>query len=109
MNNPCFPSPACAPTFEHNPVKRVLGAKNSRVLIECRPKAAPKPTLSWSKGTELLFNSSRLEQPINMTIHFIYYDIFFYFWLATLSLSSILHDYVVRLEEGIMADFSASL
>ncbi|CAB1313416.1 unnamed protein product [Coregonus sp. 'balchen'] len=52
---------ACAPTFEHNPLKRrILGAKNGRVVIECKPKAAPKPSFSWSKGTELLFNSTRV-------------------------------------------------
>uniref|UniRef100_A0A674F8F6 Contactin 1 n=1 Tax=Salmo trutta TaxID=8032 RepID=A0A674F8F6_SALTR len=52
---------ACAPTFEHNPVKRrILGAKNGRVVLECRPKAAPKASLSWTKGSELLFNSSRM-------------------------------------------------
>ncbi|CAL8261056.1 unnamed protein product [Merluccius merluccius] len=50
----------CAPTFDLTPVKAVLAAKNSRVLIECRPKAAPKPTLFWSKGTELLHNSTRM-------------------------------------------------
>ncbi|KAI5608977.1 contactin-1a precursor, partial [Silurus asotus] len=50
-----------APSFEFNPVKqRLLGAKNGRVVIECKPKAAPKPTFSWSKGTELLSNSSRI-------------------------------------------------
>uniref|UniRef100_A0A8C4FCK8 Contactin 1 n=1 Tax=Dicentrarchus labrax TaxID=13489 RepID=A0A8C4FCK8_DICLA len=51
---------ACAPTFEHYPVKRVLAAKNGRVVIECRPKAAPKPTFSWSKDTELISNSTRV-------------------------------------------------
>ncbi|XP_074488436.1 contactin-1a [Sebastes fasciatus] len=51
---------ACAPTFEHNPVKRVMVAKNGRVVIECRPKAAPKPSFSWSKDTELLSNSTRV-------------------------------------------------
>ncbi|CAN9498950.1 unnamed protein product [Ophioblennius macclurei] len=51
---------ACAPTFEHSPLKRVMAANNGRVVIKCRPKAAPKPTFSWSKGTELLFNSSRM-------------------------------------------------
>ncbi|XP_056273089.1 contactin-1a [Pseudoliparis swirei] len=51
---------ACAPTFEHNPVKRVLAAKNGRVVIECRPKAAPKPSFSWSKDTELLHNKTRV-------------------------------------------------
>ncbi|XP_019934949.1 contactin-1a-like [Paralichthys olivaceus] len=51
---------ACAPTFEHNPVKRVLVARNGRVVIKCRPKAAPKPNFSWSKDTELLSNSTRV-------------------------------------------------
>uniref|UniRef100_A0A672JIU1 Contactin-3 n=1 Tax=Salarias fasciatus TaxID=181472 RepID=A0A672JIU1_SALFA len=51
---------ACAPTFEHSPLKRVMAANNGRVVIKCRPKAAPKPTFSWSKDTELLFNSSRM-------------------------------------------------
>ncbi|XP_037110368.1 contactin-1a [Syngnathus acus] len=50
----------CAPTFEHNPVKHVLAPRNGRVVIECRPKAAPKPKVSWSKDTELLSNSSRM-------------------------------------------------
>lgn len=59
MNNPNCPSSACAPTFEHNPVKKVLAARNGRVVIECRPKAAPKPAFSWSKDTELLRNSTR--------------------------------------------------
>ncbi|KAI4877290.1 hypothetical protein NFI96_011836, partial [Prochilodus magdalenae] len=50
-----------APSFELNPVKqRLLGAKNGQVVIECKPKAAPRPTFSWSKGTELLSNSSRI-------------------------------------------------
>ncbi|KAM8860475.1 contactin-1a isoform 1-T2 [Synchiropus picturatus] len=51
---------ACAPTFQYNPVRQVMVARNGRVVIECRPKAAPKPTISWSKGTELLHNSSRM-------------------------------------------------
>ncbi|XP_026167526.1 contactin-1a-like [Mastacembelus armatus] len=51
---------ACAPTFEHNPVKRVMAPKNGRVVIQCRPKAAPKPMFSWSKDTELLSNSTRV-------------------------------------------------
>lgn len=51
---------ACAPTFEHRPVKRELAARNGRVVIECRPRAAPKPTISWSKDTELLYNSTRV-------------------------------------------------
>lgn len=56
------PSSACAPTFERNPLKKVLAPRNGRVVIECRPKGAPKPTFTWSKDTELLSNSTRWEQ-----------------------------------------------
>uniref|UniRef100_A0A3Q2XPF1 Contactin 1b n=1 Tax=Hippocampus comes TaxID=109280 RepID=A0A3Q2XPF1_HIPCM len=49
----------CAPTFEFNPLKKqLLGARDGRVLIECKPRAAPRPRFTWSKGKELLFNSS---------------------------------------------------
>uniref|UniRef100_A0A667Y345 Contactin 1b n=1 Tax=Myripristis murdjan TaxID=586833 RepID=A0A667Y345_9TELE len=52
---------ACAPTFEFNPVKKqLLGAKGGRVVIECKPRAAPRPRFSWTKGKELLFNNSRI-------------------------------------------------
>uniref|UniRef100_A0A8C1KLA8 Contactin 1 n=1 Tax=Cyprinus carpio TaxID=7962 RepID=A0A8C1KLA8_CYPCA len=52
---------AGAPSFEWNPVKpKLLGAKNGRVVIDCKPRAAPRPSISWSKGTELLHNSSRI-------------------------------------------------
>ncbi|CAG08665.1 unnamed protein product, partial [Tetraodon nigroviridis] len=51
---------ACAPTFRHNPLKRVLAPRNGRVVIKCRPKGAPKPTFTWSKDTELLSNSTRV-------------------------------------------------
>ncbi|KAM9312647.1 contactin-1 [Gastrophryne carolinensis] len=52
---------ALAPTFEFNPMrKKILAAKGGRVIIECKPKAAPKPKFSWSKGTELLTNNSRV-------------------------------------------------
>uniref|UniRef100_A0A9J8BYP7 Uncharacterized protein n=1 Tax=Cyprinus carpio carpio TaxID=630221 RepID=A0A9J8BYP7_CYPCA len=52
---------AGAPSFEWNPVKpKLLGAKNGRVVIACKPRAAPRPSISWSKGTELLHNSSRI-------------------------------------------------
>ncbi|KTF82559.1 hypothetical protein cypCar_00031521 [Cyprinus carpio] len=52
---------ASAPSFEWNPVKpKLLGAKNGRVVIDCKPRAAPRPSISWSKGTELLHNSSRI-------------------------------------------------
>ncbi|XP_074921862.1 contactin-1 isoform X2 [Chelonoidis abingdonii] len=52
---------ASPPNFELNPMKKkILAAKGGRVIIECKPKAAPKPKFSWSKGTELLVNGSRI-------------------------------------------------
>uniref|UniRef100_A0A8D0D413 Contactin 1b n=1 Tax=Sander lucioperca TaxID=283035 RepID=A0A8D0D413_SANLU len=52
---------SCAPTFEFNPVrKQLLGAKDGRVVIECKPRAAPRPRYTWKKGKELLFNNSRI-------------------------------------------------
>uniref|UniRef100_A0A4W4HMQ1 Contactin 1b n=1 Tax=Electrophorus electricus TaxID=8005 RepID=A0A4W4HMQ1_ELEEL len=52
---------SCAPTFIYNPVKRtLLGAKNGRVVIECKPRAAPKPRFIWKRGSQLLTNSSRM-------------------------------------------------
>ncbi len=58
----CVVFSAGAPSFEWNPVKpKLLGAKNGRVVFDCKPRAAPRPSISWSKGTELLHNSSRSE------------------------------------------------
>lgn len=49
-----------APDFRLNPVKKLIpAARGGQVMIECRPRAAPKPSLFWSRGTELLTNSSR--------------------------------------------------
>ena len=58
-----IPFSACAPTFEFNPMrKQLLGAKDGRVVIECKPRAAPRPRYTWTKGKELLFNNSRSVQ-----------------------------------------------
>uniref|UniRef100_A0A3B3V3F9 Contactin 1 n=1 Tax=Poecilia latipinna TaxID=48699 RepID=A0A3B3V3F9_9TELE len=46
--------------FYAKPVYPLLAPKNGRVVIECKAKAAPKPTITWSKDTELLSNSSRM-------------------------------------------------
>uniref|UniRef100_A0AAR2K098 Contactin 1b n=1 Tax=Pygocentrus nattereri TaxID=42514 RepID=A0AAR2K098_PYGNA len=52
---------SCAPTFIYNPVKKtLLGAENGRVVIECKPRAAPKPRFIWKRGSELFSNSSRM-------------------------------------------------
>ncbi|XP_056887092.1 contactin-2 isoform X1 [Takifugu flavidus] len=50
-----------APDFRLNPVRKLIpAARGGQVKIECRPRAAPKPSLFWSRGTELLTNSSRV-------------------------------------------------
>ncbi|XP_053114234.1 contactin-1 isoform X2 [Hemicordylus capensis] len=50
-----------APTFELNPMKKeVLAARGGQAIIECKPRAAPRPKLTWSRGTELLRNSTRI-------------------------------------------------
>ncbi|KAM8867926.1 LOW QUALITY PROTEIN: contactin-2 [Synchiropus picturatus] len=50
-----------APEFSSNPVRKLIpAARGGQVRIECRPRAAPKPSLFWSRGTELLTNSSRV-------------------------------------------------
>ncbi|XP_064156573.1 contactin-2-like isoform X2 [Anguilla rostrata] len=50
-----------APDFRFSPVRRLVpAARGGRAVIECSPRAAPKPTLFWSRGTELLTNSSRV-------------------------------------------------
>uniref|UniRef100_A0A3Q2XSV1 Contactin 2 n=1 Tax=Hippocampus comes TaxID=109280 RepID=A0A3Q2XSV1_HIPCM len=50
-----------APDFRLNPVRKLIpAARGGQVMIECRPRAAPKPSLFWSRGTELLTNSSRV-------------------------------------------------
>uniref|UniRef100_A0A669QDB4 Contactin 2 n=1 Tax=Phasianus colchicus TaxID=9054 RepID=A0A669QDB4_PHACC len=51
---------ALAPDFRLNPVKRLIpAARSGKVIIPCQPRAAPKATVLWTKGTELLINSSR--------------------------------------------------
>ncbi|MED6252285.1 Contactin-2, partial [Ataeniobius toweri] len=50
-----------APDFRLNPVRKLIpAARGGQVVIECRPRAAPKPILFWSRGTELLTNNSRI-------------------------------------------------
>ncbi|XP_006834152.1 PREDICTED: contactin-2 [Chrysochloris asiatica] len=52
---------AMAPDFRLNPVRRLIpAARGGEVIIPCQPRAAPKATVLWSKGTEILVNSSRV-------------------------------------------------
>ncbi|XP_005989277.1 contactin-2 [Latimeria chalumnae] len=50
-----------APDFRSNPMRKLIpAARGGEVLIECKPRAAPKPSVFWSKGTEILINSTRV-------------------------------------------------
>ncbi|XP_061495933.1 contactin-1 isoform X2 [Rhineura floridana] len=50
-----------APTFEFSPMKKeVLAAIGGQAIIECKPRAAPRPKITWSRGTEILRNSTRI-------------------------------------------------
>lgn len=52
--------PALAPDFRLNPVRRLIpAARGGEIVIPCQPRAAPKAVVLWSKGTEILVNSSR--------------------------------------------------
>uniref|UniRef100_G1P8I9 Contactin-2 n=1 Tax=Myotis lucifugus TaxID=59463 RepID=G1P8I9_MYOLU len=52
---------ALAPDFRLNPVRRLIpAARGGEVMIPCQPRAAPKAVVLWSKGTEILVNSSRV-------------------------------------------------
>ncbi|KAB1258893.1 Contactin-2 [Camelus dromedarius] len=52
---------ALAPDFRLNPVRRLIpAARGGEIAIPCQPRAAPKAMVLWSKGTEILVNSSRV-------------------------------------------------
>uniref|UniRef100_G3U977 Contactin 2 n=1 Tax=Loxodonta africana TaxID=9785 RepID=G3U977_LOXAF len=52
---------ALAPDFRLNPVRRLIpAARGGEIIIPCQPRAAPKAVVLWSKGTEILVNSSRV-------------------------------------------------
>uniref|UniRef100_A0A2I3GQF2 Contactin 2 n=1 Tax=Nomascus leucogenys TaxID=61853 RepID=A0A2I3GQF2_NOMLE len=53
--------PTLAPDFRLNPVRRLIpAARGGEIIIPCQPRAAPKAVVLWSKGTEILVNSSRV-------------------------------------------------
>uniref|UniRef100_A0A8C8SDJ6 Contactin-3 n=1 Tax=Pelusios castaneus TaxID=367368 RepID=A0A8C8SDJ6_9SAUR len=52
---------ALAPDFRLSPMKQLIpAARGGEVIIPCQPRAAPKSIVLWTKGTELLINSSRV-------------------------------------------------
>lgn len=51
---------AAGPDFSRTLLKRVTLAKvGGEVVIECKPKASPKPVYTWRKGRDRLRESER--------------------------------------------------
>ncbi|XP_068125686.1 contactin-2 [Hyperolius riggenbachi] len=60
---------ALAPDFRLSPVKPLIpAARGGEISIQCNPRAAPTPVILWSKGTELLYNNSRITVTPNGTL-----------------------------------------
>ncbi|KAJ7415155.1 Contactin-4 [Willisornis vidua] len=52
---------AIGPDFSKTLLKKVTLVKvGGEVIIECKPKASPRPTYSWKKGRELLRENERI-------------------------------------------------
>jgi hypothetical protein len=52
--------PAESPDFSRTLLKRVTLVKvGGEVVIECKPKASPKPVYMWRKGREILRENER--------------------------------------------------
>ncbi|XP_054020520.1 contactin-5 isoform X2 [Dryobates pubescens] len=52
---------ASAPTFPPNQMKKtIIITKGQEVVIECKPQASPKPTITWKKGDKALRESKRV-------------------------------------------------
>ncbi|XP_061419038.1 contactin-2-like isoform X3 [Lethenteron reissneri] len=52
---------ASKPEFDPNPLSRVVqSALGGKAIVPCLPQAAPKPNITWSRGTELLHVHSRM-------------------------------------------------
>ncbi|NXK90422.1 CNTN5 protein, partial [Formicarius rufipectus] len=51
---------ASAPTFPQNQMRNtIIVTKGQEVVIECKPQASPKPTITWKKGDKALRESKR--------------------------------------------------
>lgn len=52
--------PAVGPDFSRTLLKRVTLVKvGGEVVIECKPKASPKPIYTWKKGRDVLKENER--------------------------------------------------
>nr|XP_005482654.1 contactin-5 isoform X2 [Zonotrichia albicollis] len=52
---------ASAPTFPLNQMRKtIIVTKGQEVVIECKPEASPKPTITWKKGDKVLRENKRI-------------------------------------------------
>ncbi|NXP33715.1 CNTN5 protein, partial [Leiothrix lutea] len=52
---------ASAPTFPLNQMRKtIIVTKGQEVVIECKPQASPKPTITWKKGDKVLRENKRI-------------------------------------------------
>ncbi|XP_064574673.1 contactin-5 isoform X2 [Zonotrichia leucophrys gambelii] len=52
---------ASAPTFPLNQMRKtIIVTKGQEVVIECKPEASPKPTITWKKGDKVLRENKRV-------------------------------------------------
>lgn len=57
-----FSLTASAPTFPLNQMRKtIIITKGQEVVIECKPQASPKPTITWKKGDKALRENKRSE------------------------------------------------
>ncbi|XP_053163194.1 contactin-5 isoform X2 [Hemicordylus capensis] len=52
---------ASAPTFPLSQLKKtIIITKGQEVVIECKPQASPKPTITWKKGSKAVRENKRI-------------------------------------------------
>lgn len=54
----CFSCTASAPVFVSNPI-RVIATLGKDVSLECKPRASPKPRITWRRGDRKIQPSKR--------------------------------------------------
>uniref|UniRef100_A0A671Y0Y4 Contactin-2 n=1 Tax=Sparus aurata TaxID=8175 RepID=A0A671Y0Y4_SPAAU len=61
---------ASAPVFVHNPV-RVIATLGKDVSLECKPRASPKPRITWKRGDRRIQLSRRIMLLRNNTLRIV--------------------------------------
>ncbi|XP_052094174.1 contactin-like [Mytilus californianus] len=57
---------AFKPTFNKKPLpEEIYGAVNGNITIQCRPEAAPAPTIEWYIGASLISSTDKFRRELN--------------------------------------------